>query len=126
MNLTASQKVCFKLPLFCYVQSLQFGHAIPNDKLEVICKTVDLFHLLPSRSNKLYTTSIAADGHSFLIESDVVGLEIRDANRRLVESLISRVNKGVTFSLLLAWEVLGILHIQSSTLLELCLMYGFK
>ncbi|KAJ0974284.1 hypothetical protein J5N97_016249 [Dioscorea zingiberensis] len=95
-ELSSSQTVCCKLPLFCSVQSLQFRHAIAidikslNDKLEVIYKAKDLLHLLPSRSNQVYTTSRVTDGHSSsLVESDVVGFEIIEATTRLVESFIS-------------------------------------
>ncbi|KAJ0978815.1 hypothetical protein J5N97_014289 [Dioscorea zingiberensis] len=92
---SASQMVCCKLPLFCSVQSLQFRHAIANDikslngKLEEVYKAKDLLHLLPSRSHMVDTTSRAADRHSSsLVEFDVVGFEIRDSTRTLVESLI--------------------------------------
>ncbi|KAJ0974316.1 hypothetical protein J5N97_016281 [Dioscorea zingiberensis] len=95
-ELSASQTVCCKLPLFCSVQSLQFRHAIANDikslndKLEEIYKAKDLLQLLPTRSQEVYSTSRATDRHSSsLVESDVVGLEIRDATRRLVNSLTS-------------------------------------
>ncbi|KAJ0974378.1 hypothetical protein J5N97_016343 [Dioscorea zingiberensis] len=104
---SASQTVCCKLPLFCSVQSLQFRHAIANDikclndKLEEIYKAKDLLQLLPSISNHVHTTSRAADGHSSsLVESDVVGFEIRDATRRLVRSLISvEEQKCLVFSI---------------------------
>ncbi|KAJ0974380.1 hypothetical protein J5N97_016345 [Dioscorea zingiberensis] len=104
---SASQTVCCKLPLFCSVQSLQFRHAIANDikclndKLAEIYKAKDLLQLLPSISNQVYTTSRAADCHSSsLVEFDVVGFEIRDATRSLVESLISvEEQKCLVFSI---------------------------
>ncbi|KAJ0974381.1 hypothetical protein J5N97_016346 [Dioscorea zingiberensis] len=131
---SACQTVCCKLPFFCSAQSLKFRHAIANDikslndKLEEIYKAKDLHHLLPSRSNQVHTTSRGTDHHTSLVESDVVGFEIRDATRRLVESLISdEEQKCLVFSIVgmggigkstLAWSILNDLKIKNNFLLR--------
>ncbi|KAJ0974361.1 hypothetical protein J5N97_016326 [Dioscorea zingiberensis] len=87
---------CGKLSPFSCVQSLRFRHAIANDikslndRLEEISKDKESFKLESSKSIDANAPSeVTKHRHSSsLLESDVVGSDIRDNSRRLVELLI--------------------------------------
>ncbi|KAJ0974368.1 hypothetical protein J5N97_016333 [Dioscorea zingiberensis] len=87
---------CGKLSPFSCVQSLRFRHAIANDikslndKLEEISKDKESFKLESTKSIDANAPGKATKyGHSSpLLESDVVGSDIIDNSRRLVELLI--------------------------------------